>query len=93
MFVRITRADPHTWEATLDKHTWEDASVSMLAMRAPCPLPGYETRRATILPNRKGGRRCQLRVRFVLYNSAARIDSAAAVEGLLSPWSHYRETD
>ncbi len=89
-------ADAQTWRVTIDKKTWEDAAAAACEMRAPCPLPGYETRRATIWPrNRagKGGRRCQLQLLFRLSNPEKRIDSVEAVEATLAPFDFASEAD
>lgn len=56
-----------TWEVTIDYPSWEEAAPAAIALRVPCPIPGHETRSACIVPrNRrgKGGRRCQLVMRF-----------------------------
>jgi len=90
--AKLTDGRRQTWEVTIDQRSWEAAAAAACDMRAPCPLPGYETRLAIIKPrNRpgKGGRRCQLVLRFRLHNLTRRIDSRDAVEELCEPWEHF----
>lgn len=93
-YVRKTKDDPQTWEVTLDHASWEDAADEAVAMRVPCPVQGYETRSACIVPrNRrgKGGRRCQLVVRFQLSNPNRRVDYRDTVVDRIIAWRKARE--
>ena len=94
--LHVERLDALVWRVSIDKKTWEDAAAAALEMRAPCPLPGHETRLACIVPrNRagKGGRRCQLQLRLRLSNEQMRLDTVDQVEALLAPWDYYTEED